>query len=96
MRGAISVRPQGSLIPLGDDVDGPSSEDDAAWRSFRAALLRADSQSERPKSIVSIRKIAHFVPGTEASYPFDTVEKTASRGFKGPWSADWRWNISAV
>lgn len=63
-------------ILLATHVDGPSIiEDDGALGIL--ALLRhyaAIPQEQRPKSIVVYLESRHFVPGTEASYPFDAVK----------------------
>ncbi len=66
-------RPNDQAILLATHVDGPSIvEDDGAFGIL--ALLRhyaAIPQDQRPKSIVVYLESRHFVPGTEASYPFD-------------------------
>jgi hypothetical protein len=68
--------PKDQAILLATHVDGPSIiEDDGALGIL--ALLRhyaAIPQDQRPKSIVVYLESRHFVPGTEASYPFDAVK----------------------
>jgi hypothetical protein len=68
--------PEDQAILLATHVDGPSIiEDDGALGIL--ALLRhyaAIPQDQRPKSIVVYLESRHFVPGTEASYPFDAVK----------------------
>lgn len=68
--------PKDQAILLATHVDGPSIvEDDGALGIL--ALLRhyaAIPQGQRPKSIVVYLESRHFVPGTEASYPFDAVK----------------------
>lgn len=65
--------PKDQAILLATHVDGPSIvEDDGAFGIL--ALLRhyaAIPQDRRSKSIVVYLESRHFVPGTEASYPFD-------------------------
>lgn len=68
--------PKDQAILLATHVDGPSIvEDDGALGIL--ALLRhyaAIPQDQRPKSIIVYLESRHFVPGTEASYPFDAVK----------------------
>ena len=68
--------PKDRSILLATHVDGPSIvEDDGGLAVLSVLHYYAQiPQSERPKSIVVYFESRHFVPGTEASYPFDTVK----------------------
>lgn len=75
--------PKDQSILLATHVDGPSIvEDDGAFGILAVLQYYAKiPQTERPKSIVVYLKSRHFVPGTEASYPFDAA-KTHPEYFK--------------
>ncbi len=64
-------------ILLATHVDGPSIvEDDGALAIMAVLHHFADTpQTERSRSIVVYLESRHFVPGTEASYPFDAVKE---------------------
>jgi len=68
--------PNDQAILLATHVDGPSIvEDDGALGILSVLHYYAQiPQAERPKSIIVFFESRHFVPGTEASYPFDTVK----------------------
>ena len=63
-------------ILLATHVDGPSIIEDDGGLAILALLRHyaAIPQEQRPKSIVVYLESRHFVPGTEASYPFDAVK----------------------
>jgi hypothetical protein len=69
--------PKDQSILLATHVDGPSIvEDDGAFGILSVLHYYARiPQAERPKSIVVYLESRHFVPGTEASYPFDAVKQ---------------------
>lgn len=69
--------PKDQSILLATHVDGPSIvEDDGALGILSVLHYYARiPQTERPKSIVVYLESRHFVPGTEASYPFDSVKR---------------------
>ena len=62
---------------LATHMDGPSiAEDDGAFGMLSVLhYFSAVPQKQRPKTIVALFDTRHFVPGTEAGYPFDTVEE---------------------
>jgi hypothetical protein len=64
-------------ILLATHVDGPSIiEDDGGLGILSVLHYYAQlPQADRPKSIVVYFESRHFVPGTEASYPFETVHE---------------------
>jgi hypothetical protein len=68
--------PSDQAILLATHVDGPSIvEDDGALGILSVLHYYAQiPQAERPKSIIVFLESRHFVPGTEPSYPFDTVK----------------------
>lgn len=68
--------PNDRAILLATHVDGPSIVEDDGGLAILSVLhyYAQVPQSERPKSIVVYFESRHFVPGTEASYPFDTVK----------------------
>jgi hypothetical protein len=69
-------KPGDQSILLATHVDGPSIvEDDGALAILSVLHYYARiPQAERLKSITVYFESRHFVPGTEASYPFDTVK----------------------
>jgi hypothetical protein len=69
-------KPADQSILLATHVDGPSIvEDDGALAILSVLHYYARiPQAERLKSITVYFESRHFVPGTEASYPFDTVK----------------------
>ena len=73
--------PQDQSILLATHVDGPSIvEDDGALGILAVLHYYAQlPEAERPKSIVVYFESRHFVPGTEASYPFDAVKANPER-----------------
>jgi hypothetical protein len=68
--------PKDRSILLATHVDGPSIVEDDGGLAILSVLhyYAQIPQRERPKSIVVYFESRHFVPGTEASYPFDTVK----------------------
>ena len=68
--------PDDRAILLATHVDGPSIVEDDGGLAILSVLhyYAQIPQNERPKSIVIYFESRHFVPGTEASYPFDTVK----------------------
>lgn len=68
--------PKDQAILLATHVDGPSIVEDDGGLAILALLRHyaAIPQDQRPKSIVVYLESRHFVPGTEASYPFDAVK----------------------
>lgn len=68
--------PNDQAILLATHVDGPSIvEDDGALGILAVLHYYAQiPQGDRPKSIIVFFESRHFVPGTEGSYPFDTVK----------------------
>jgi hypothetical protein len=67
--------PDDQSILLSTHVDGPSVVEDDGGLAILAALhyYAQIRQADRPKSIIAFFDTRHFVPGTEASYPFDLV-----------------------
>jgi hypothetical protein len=63
-------------ILLCTHIDGPSViEDDGGLAILSVLHYYAQiPQAERPKSIIAFFDTRHFVPGTEASYPYDAVK----------------------
>jgi len=68
--------PNDQSILLATHVDGPSIvEDDGALGIVAVLHYYAQvPQANRPKSIIVYLESRHFVPGTEASYPFEIVK----------------------
>ena len=68
--------PEDRSILLATHVDGPSIVEDDGGLAILSVLhyYAQIPQAQRPKSIVVYFESRHFVPGTEASYPFDTVK----------------------
>ena len=71
--------PNDQSILLATHVDGPSIVEDDGGLGILSVLhyYARIPQSERPKSIVVYFESRHFVPGTEASYPFDVTKQRA-------------------
>jgi hypothetical protein len=71
--------PNDQSILLATHVDGPSIVEDDGGLGILAVLhyYARIPQNERPKSIVVYFESRHFVPGTEASYPFDVTKEKA-------------------
>jgi hypothetical protein len=71
--------PNDQSILLATHVDGPSIVEDDGALGILAVLhyYARIPQNERPKSIVVYFESRHFVPGTEASYPFDVTKEKA-------------------
>jgi len=69
--------PNDQSILLATHVDGPSIvEDDGALGILAVLHYYAQvPQANRPKSIIVYLESRHFVPGTEASYPFEIVKQ---------------------
>ena len=69
-------KPYEQSILLATHVDGPSIVEDNGALGIISVLhyFARIPQAERPKSILVYFESRHFVPGTEASYPFDTVK----------------------
>ena len=68
--------PDDRAILLATHVDGPSIVEDDGGLAILSVLhyYAQIPREQRPKSIVVYFESRHFVPGTEASYPFDTVK----------------------
>jgi hypothetical protein len=68
--------PADRAILLATHVDGPSIVEDDGGLAILSVLhyYAQIPREQRPKSIVVYFESRHFVPGTEASYPFDTVK----------------------
>jgi hypothetical protein len=68
--------PNDQAILLATHVDGPSIVEDDGGLGILAVLhyYARVPQAERPKSIIVYLESRHFVPGTEASYPFEIVK----------------------
>jgi hypothetical protein len=68
--------PNDQAILLATHVDGPSIVEDDGALGILAVLhyYARVPQAERPKSIIVYLESRHFVPGTEASYPFEIVK----------------------
>ncbi len=68
--------PDDQSILLATHVDGPSIVEDDGGLAILSVLnyYAQIPQSQRPKSIIVYLESRHFVPGTEGSYPFDTVK----------------------
>ncbi|HEX3486694.1 MAG TPA: hypothetical protein VHT51_16665 [Micropepsaceae bacterium] len=68
--------PDDQSVLLATHVDGPSIVEDDGGLAILSVLhyYAGIPQRERPKSIIVYLESRHFVPGTEASYPFDTVK----------------------
>ncbi|HYK79113.1 MAG TPA: hypothetical protein VEU95_05760 [Micropepsaceae bacterium] len=68
--------PNDQSILLATHVDGPSIVEDDGGLGILAVLhyYAKLPQAERPKSIIVYLESRHFVPGTEASYPFEIVK----------------------
>ena len=58
-------------------MDGPSIVEDDGGLGILAVLhyYAQIPQANRPKSIIVYFESRHFVPGTEASYPFEIVKQ---------------------
>jgi hypothetical protein len=67
--------PNDQSILLCTHLDGPSIvEDDGGLAMLSVLHYYAQiPQADRPKSIIAFFDTRHFVPGTEASYPYDAV-----------------------
>ena len=67
--------PNDRAILLATHIDGPSVVEDDGGLGILAILhyFAQIPQADRPKSIIAFFDTRHFVPGTEASYPFDLV-----------------------
>jgi hypothetical protein len=67
--------PGDQAILLCTHLDGPSIvEDDGGLAMLTVLHYYAQiPQADRPKSIIAFFDTRHFVPGTEASYPYDAV-----------------------
>jgi len=65
--------PKDQAILLATHIDGPSIVEDDGGLAILTLLRHyaAIPQDQRPKSIIVYLESRHFVPGTEASYPFD-------------------------
>ena len=68
--------PNDRSILLATHIDGPSIVEDDGGLAILSVLhyYAQIPQREREKSITVYFESRHFVPGTEASYPFDTVK----------------------
>ena len=68
--------PNDQAILLATHVDGPSIVEDDGALGILAVLhyYARVPQAERAKSIIVYLESRHFVPGTEASYPFEIVK----------------------
>lgn len=68
--------PNDQAILLATHVDGPSIVEDDGGLAILAVLhyYAQIPQANRPKSIIVYLESRHFVPGTEASYPFEIVK----------------------
>jgi len=68
--------PKDQAILLATHVDGPSIVEDDGGLGILSVLhyYTRVPQAERPKSIIVYLESRHFVPGTEASYPFEIVK----------------------
>src|SRR6476646_7737872 len=68
--------PNDQAILLATHVDGPSIVEDDGGLGILAVLhyYARVPQADRPKSIIVYLESRHFVPGTEASYPFEIVK----------------------
>ena len=68
--------PNDQAILLATHVDGPSIVEDDGGLGILAVLhyYAQIPQANRPKSIIVYFESRHFVPGTEASYPFEIVK----------------------
>jgi hypothetical protein len=66
-----------SAILLATHVDGPSIVEDNGALGILSVLhyYAQIPRDQRPKSIIVYFESRHFVPGTEASYPFDTMKQ---------------------
>jgi hypothetical protein len=69
-------KPEDQSVLLATHVDGPSIVEDDGGLGILAVLhyYAQIPQANRPKSIIVYLESRHFVPGTEASYPFEIVK----------------------
>ncbi|HXJ03352.1 MAG TPA: hypothetical protein VNH44_19185, partial [Micropepsaceae bacterium] len=68
--------PEDQALLLATHVDGPSIVEDDGGLAILSVLhyYAQIPRAQREKSIVVYLESRHFVPGTEASYPYDTVK----------------------
>jgi hypothetical protein len=69
-------KPNDQAILLCTHLDGPSIVEDDGGLAMLAVLhyYAQIPQAARPRSIIAFFDTRHFVPGTEASYPYDAVK----------------------
>ena len=68
--------PRDQSLLLATHMDGPSIvEDDGSFGMISVLHYFSQvPQKQRPKTVIAFFDTRHFVPGTEAGYPFDAVE----------------------